>query len=220
MLSPSRSAGVFYVPEFRGTDLEQQLAGIRAQLPELRDALRLDRLPEFAREAAEDQRLPDVVPEEVAQLQYTSGTTGFPKGALLHHRGITNNARLLSERLGVQDGWVWLNQMPLFHTGGCVLSTLGPLQFRATQVLAPWFDPGLTLDLIETEGVNVTGGVPTMFLGLISHPDFPAPTCRPCRWCPPVAHWSPLTWCAASRRGSACGTRPCSGRPRRRRESP
>jgi fatty-acyl-CoA synthase len=172
VLGHSRSAGLFLAPTFRGTDLEQELASVRPRLPELREVVRLDRLEEFTRSAAAGERLPEVRPESVAQLQYTSGTTGFPKGALLHHRGITNNARLLSERLGVEEGWVWLNQMPLFHTGGCVLSTLGPLQLRATQVLAPRFDPALTLHLIESEGVHVTGGVPTMHLAVIAHPDF------------------------------------------------
>lgn len=172
VLAQSRSAGVFLTPRYRDHDLIGELAGVRADLPVLRAVVELDALADFARSGEPAQRLPEVLPETIAQLQYTSGTTGFPKGALLRHGGITNNSRLLSERLGVEEGSVWLNQMPLFHTGGCVLSTLGPLQRRATQVCAPWFEPGLTLNLIETERVNVTGGVPTMYLALIEHPDF------------------------------------------------
>ena len=64
-------------------------------------------------------------PDAPAQIQYTSGTTGFPKGAVLHHRGIVNNARLYTARLGLGPGNVYLSAMPLFHTAGCVMSVLG-----------------------------------------------------------------------------------------------
>lgn len=174
VLAQSRTAGIFLTPQYRDHDLMGELAGARADLPQLREVVRLDALEEFARGAEPTQQLPVVQPDAAAQLQYTSGTTGFPKGALLSHGGITNNSRLLSERLEVDPGSVWLNQMPMFHAGGCVLSTLGPLQQRTTQVCAPWFEPGLSLNLIETERVNVTGGVPTMYLALIDHPDFDA----------------------------------------------
>ena len=58
--------------------------------------------------AAPDQAvLPDVQPEDIAQIQYTSGTTGFPKGAELHHRGLTNNARFYAERIGCRPARCW-----------------------------------------------------------------------------------------------------------------
>ena len=79
------------------------------------------------------------------QIQYTSGTTGFPKGAFLHHLGITNNARFGAERLRIDSDSVYLNPMPLFHTGGCVLGVLGPAQRRATLVNMMYFDPALML---------------------------------------------------------------------------
>ena len=87
------------------------------------------------------------------QIQYTSGTTGFPKGALLHHRGITNNARHFVERLGMKPGGGYVNPMPLFHTGGCVLAVLGAVQARVTLVQMQMFEPGLMLELIETTEV-------------------------------------------------------------------
>src|SRR5438445_474308 len=79
------------------------------------------------------QRLPEVGPSDAAQIQYTSGTTGFPKGAVLHHRGITNNARFWAQRQGITAGDVLVNAMPLFHTAGCVMQTLAAVQAEATQ---------------------------------------------------------------------------------------
>ena len=58
---------------------------------------------------------------------------GFPKGALLHHRGITNNARFTAQRMEVAEGDVWINPMPLFHTGGCVLGVLGPMAVHVSK---------------------------------------------------------------------------------------
>jgi fatty-acyl-CoA synthase len=113
-----------------------------------------------------------VSPDEPVQIQYTSGTTGFPKGAYLHHRGITNNSRFIAERLGMKPGDTYVNPMPLFHTGGCVMGVLGPVQQRATLVQLEAFDPGLMLELIETYRATHTLGVPTMLIALMEHPDF------------------------------------------------
>src|SRR6266568_4181788 len=70
-------------------------------------------------------------------------------------------------------GYVWVNPMTLFHTAGCALFTLGPVQGRFTQVLAPGFDPGLVLHLIESERGTALAGVPTMLVAQLDHPDFP-----------------------------------------------
>jgi fatty-acyl-CoA synthase len=113
-----------------------------------------------------------VHPEDEVQIQYTSGTTGFPKGAVLRHRGITNNARFCAGILQAGPGEVWVNPMPLFHTAGCVLVTLGAVQGLFTQVLPPGFDPGLMLHLIESEHGALFAGVPTMLLAQLDHPDF------------------------------------------------
>src|SRR5205085_10112123 len=118
------------------------------------------------------QTLPDVSPTDTVQILYTSGTTGFPKGAMLHHRGIVNNARFCAQRLGVTAGEVWLNPMPLFHTAGCVLGVLGAVQSRATQIPVVAFEPGLVLELIESEHVTTTCAVPTMLIAMMEHPDF------------------------------------------------
>jgi len=117
--------------------------------------------------------LPTVRPDDPTMIQYTSGTTGFPKGALLHHRGLVNNAAHIIDRMGLEEGATWLTTMPLFHTGGCVACVLSSVSKKATQVLVEAFEPGLVLELMETYRVNAMVGVPTMLVALIEHPDFP-----------------------------------------------
>jgi fatty-acyl-CoA synthase len=173
VLGQSRAHGVVLAPAYRGADLAETLAQVRGGLPGLREVISLADLDSFADSGSPMQRLPEVRREDDAQIQYTSGTTGFPKGAVLRHRGITNNARFCAEILHVGPGDVWVNPMPLFHTAGCVLFTLGPVQGQFTQVLPPGFDPGLVLHLIESEHGTMFGGVPTMLLALLDHPDFP-----------------------------------------------
>jgi acyl-CoA synthetase (AMP-forming)/AMP-acid ligase II len=109
------------------------------------------KLRHLAGSGSPTERLPEVGPDDAAQIQYTSGTTGVPKGAVLRHRGITNNARFCAQILQAAPGDVWVNPMPLFHTAGCVLLTLGPVQHLFTQVLVPGFEPGLVLNLAESE---------------------------------------------------------------------
>jgi fatty-acyl-CoA synthase len=172
VLAQSQAQGVVFAPSYRGTDLGATLEEIRGGLPALRETISLAGWDGFAGSGSAAERLPVVRPDDVAQIQYTSGTTGFPKGAMLHHRGITNNARFCTQILGGAPGDVWVNPMPLFHTAGCVLLTLGPVQGLFTQVLVPGFDPGLVLRLIETEHSVMFGGVPTMLLALLDHPGF------------------------------------------------
>jgi fatty-acyl-CoA synthase len=172
VLRQSRAAGVFHVGEFRGNPMAATIETVRPGLPELREAIALEDFAEFTAGAPSTVRLPDVQPGDAAQIQYTSGTTGFPKGALLHHHGITNNARLTADRWDFAADGVWINPMPLFHTGGCVLGTLGPVQARGLQVCVPAFEPSLVLRLIEEERGTQLGSVPTMLIALMEHPDF------------------------------------------------
>ena len=176
VLGQSGSSGLLTVPEVRGNPLLAHLEAVRSELPELREVMRLDQLGELLAEAdaggpAADVELPDVGPDDPVQIQYTSGTTGFPKGAQLRHAGIVNNAAIWSDRIGVPDGASWLSPMPLFHTGGCVLGVLGSLARRATLVLMHAFEPALALELIETEGAWFIGAVPTMLIAMMDHPD-------------------------------------------------
>jgi acyl-CoA synthetase (AMP-forming)/AMP-acid ligase II len=172
VLGQSGAHGVVHAPAYRGADLAGPLEVARGGLPGLREVISLADWDAFAGSGSATERLPEVDPDDAAQIQYTSGTTGFPKGALLRHRGVTNNGRFCAQILGAEPGDVWVNPMPLFHTAGCVLMTLGPVQHLACQVVVPGFEPGLVLSLIESEHSAMLGGVPTMLLALLGHPGF------------------------------------------------
>lgn len=171
-LRHSGAVGLFHVPEYRGSPMARWIAETRPELPKLREVISLDEWPAFLASGSSERTLPDVSPDDPAQIQYTSGTTGAPKGAILHHRGLTNNGRYVLERLGVAPGQAFLNPAPLFHVAGCVVGVLGALASRATLVQPVVFDPGLVLELCESERVSAMGGVPTMLIAMMEHPDF------------------------------------------------
>jgi fatty-acyl-CoA synthase len=113
-----------------------------------------------------------VSPDDIAQIQYTSGTTGFPKGAMLTHRNILNNAMLFVRRSqGIANDRT-CNPMPFFHTGGCVLAVLGCLYMGTTHIPMLAFDPLKALQIISCERCTLLGAVPTMLLAMMQHPDF------------------------------------------------
>jgi fatty-acyl-CoA synthase len=174
VLRQSKAVACFAVRRYRERDMLAVLAEVRNELPHLREIVPLDELPFAADEENVAGRLPEVAPNAIAQIQYTSGTTGFPKGAMLPHRGLVNNARFYAETSGARDGDVWINPMPLFHTAGCGLVTLGALQTGGTHVLLPGFDAALMLDLIESERGTLTLAVPTMAVALLEHPNLAA----------------------------------------------
>lgn len=101
-------------------------------------------------------------------LQYTSGTTGSPKGVLLRHRSLVNVAKLTVEAAGIRDGAVTVNPLPMFHTAGCVVATLGPLWIGGTHCLVPRFEPARVLDLIRRESASVLFFVPAMLSALVA----------------------------------------------------
>jgi fatty-acyl-CoA synthase len=170
VLKQSRAAGCFAVPHYRDRDMLATLAGVRARLPALREIASLHDLPYASADELAAARLPVVKPGDIAQIQYTSGTTGFPKGAMLHHRGLVNNARFSAEASGARERDVWINPLPMFHTAGCGLVTLGALQTGGTHVMLPGFDAGLMLELIESERASFTLSVPTMAIAMLEHP--------------------------------------------------
>jgi fatty-acyl-CoA synthase len=173
VLKQSRSAGLLVVNSFRGNPMLDTAREVSPRCPELREIICFDDWPAFI--AAGDDKhitLPEVKPGDPVMIQYTSGTTGFPKGALLHHRGLANNGCDVAERMGIDAGDVFVTTMPLFHTGGCVCCVLGAVSKAATQVLLEAFEPGLVLELFEAYRGNAMIGVPTMLVAMIEHPSF------------------------------------------------
>ena len=134
VLRQSRSAGLFHVAQYRGNRMADIVAEVRADLPHLREVVALEEFEAFGAAADPTLALPSVRPGDRVQIQYTSGTTGFPKGVLLRHLGMVGNARLTAERMGVRPGDVLVWPMPLFHTAGCGMGVLGALTTRATIV--------------------------------------------------------------------------------------
>jgi len=169
VLEASSAVGVIVAREFRGAPLAEVAAEVAATLAGLRAIIPIEELGDVP---AVDGPLPVVTPDAIAQIQFTSGTTGRPKGALLHHRGLVNNARFFADRAGLQAETPFLNPMPMFHTAGCVSCTLGPLSKLMELVVVPAFEPGLVLGLLESSRATGMGTVPTMALAMMEHPDF------------------------------------------------
>ena len=173
VLKQSRSSGIFVVNAFRGNPMLETVHAVAPRCPELREIICFDDWAAFIA-AGDDTRiaLPPVKPGDPVMIQYTSGTTGFPKGALLHHRGLVNNGADTADRMGLDPGDVYVTTMPLFHTGGCVCCVLGAVSKAATQVLIEAFEPGLVLEMIGTYHGNALLGVPTMLVAMLEHPNF------------------------------------------------
>lgn len=171
VLRQSRSVGLFHVASYRDNPMAEIVAQVHDELPELREVIALEVWDEFVAGAPTDTPLPVVAPGDHIQIQYTSGTTGFPKGVLLNHRGLLNNARLVMRRLDAVPDDVAVSPTPLFHTTGCGMSVLGALATRSTLVCLTHFDPALQLELLESMRATITGGVPTMLIAILGHPD-------------------------------------------------
>ena len=172
VLEQSRSAGLFHTAAFRGTDMAAIAREASAGLPDLRTTTCFTDWPATVGAHRETGSLPATRPGDAAQIQYTSGTTGFPKGALLHHRGLVTNARFMIDRTRLPRHGVMVSAMPLFHTAGCAMGVLGSAHQRATYVLCRLFDPALVLTATERHRADLLAGVPTMLIAMLAHPGF------------------------------------------------
>ena len=151
--------------------LEESLQG---QKCELEGAIYLN-TPEW--DALLDPRLPFHPPVidagDVTSIQYTSGTTGTPKGAMLSHRNVVNDGRFIAQRMRLTAEDRICIPVPLYHCFGCVIGTIAATASGATIILpAATFDAGATLATIQEERATAVYGVPAMFIAELNHPSF------------------------------------------------
>ena len=168
ILKQSRARAVLHQSIYRGQELGELVrdaCALEGLKPEL--VVAIDDPACFPAEPADPATLPRVEPHSAAMIQYTSGTTGNPKGVLLSHHSITNTSRIMAEIKGLGRETINLSVAPLFHTGGCVGGVLGAVQMGSTLIVQRAFEPELMLDLIEAERVTFTFAVPTMLIALL-----------------------------------------------------
>lgn len=109
---------------------------------------------------------------DVCNMQYTSGTTGFPKGVMLTHYNVINNGKCIGDCMDLSTADRMLIQVPMFHCFGMVLSMIACVTHGSTMCPIPYFSPGVSLDCINREKITAVNGVPTMFIALMEHENF------------------------------------------------
>ncbi|MGV9800118.1 AMP-binding protein [Mycobacterium sp. NPDC003449] len=164
---------------YKSSDYVTMVAEVRADCPALKDILFLGTLDWYGlrEDQVEDAELRDrmarLANTDPINIQYTSGTTGFPKGATLSHCNILNNGFFVTELINLTADDRLCIVPPFYHCFGMVMGTLGAVTHGATIVIpAPGFEPGATLAAIDAERCTGVYGVPTMFLAMLGHPDF------------------------------------------------
>lgn len=168
VIQQSRAVALYHVSSCRGNPIAEIAREVQSEVPTLRTLVNVEDTDSFLGAGdPEAPCLPDVSSNDTVQIQYTSGTTGFPKGAVLHHRGLLNNSLLIGERMGMDENLRYLNMMPMFHTGGCGVGTLTSLVFRGTVVLLEQFVPSVVNELIEREQITCFLAAPTMLVGIL-----------------------------------------------------
>lgn len=178
-LTQSGVGTLFLAKGFRKTDYVALLNEVRGECPQLKTAIIIDSEWEaFLKKG--DQKKPDVLEKRAVSLnnqqainiQYTSGTTGFPKGATLTHRNILNNAWFIGERLAYTEKDAICIPVPFYHCFGMVMANLAGI-LRGAKLVIPSesFDPLRVFEAIEKEKCTSLYGVPTMFIAELNHPD-------------------------------------------------
>ncbi|HEV7930842.1 MAG TPA: AMP-binding protein [Actinomadura sp.] len=168
-------------PAFKTSDYAGMIAEVRPNCPRLRDVLLIGR-PEWsellaAGRAADAGRLAGIAAglstDDPINIQYTSGTTGFPKGATLSHHNILNNGYFVGELCGYTEHERICVPVPFYHCFGMVMGNLAATSHGACVVIpAPGFDPGATLEAVAAERCTSLYGVPTMFIAMLNEPSF------------------------------------------------
>jgi fatty-acyl-CoA synthase len=119
-----------------------------------------------------DERMSSLHPDDVINMQYTSGTTGFPKGVMLTHTNLVNNAANIASCMNLTYRDRMCIPVPFFHCFGCVLGTMACVSVGATMVPIQEFDVLSVLKAVQNEKCTALHGVPTMFIAELNHPDF------------------------------------------------
>ena len=114
----------------------------------------------------------NVQPDDVCNMQYTSGTTGFPKGVMLTHYNVVNNGKCIGDRMGLSTADRMMIQVPMFHCFGMTLSMTSSMTHGATMCPMPYFSAKASLACINQERITCFNGVPTMFIAMFNHPDY------------------------------------------------
>ena len=109
---------------------------------------------------------------DVCNMQYTSGTTGFPKGVMLTHYNIVNNGKCIGDRMDLSTADRMMIQVPMFHCFGMVLAMTASMTHAATILPLPYFSPKPALSCVNQERITAFHGVPTMFIAMLEHADF------------------------------------------------
>ncbi len=178
ILGNSEATALFMVDSFVGIDYLRMIDEVRKDLPGLRNVIvhgrTADRMRSFADveslgesllgDGALEERESSCDPTENVFILYTSGTTGNPKGAMLSHHNIAENAKQVTEVLHTSENDVFLLAVPFFHCFGCVMGITGAVTWGASIVPMPVFKAKEALELVEQEKVTILYGVPTMFV--------------------------------------------------------
>ena len=167
--------------EFKTSNYRQMVADTAADCPGLERTVFIgtgdwDALIDGGNDLPDDAvatALAGLSADEPINIQYTSGTTGYPKGATLSHRNILNNGYFVTELMGFGAEDRLCIPVPFYHCFGMVMGNLGSTSHGTTMVIpAPGFDPELTMDAIEQERCTAVYGVPTMFIAMQNSPSF------------------------------------------------
>lgn len=170
IVANSRARGLVFGRWSKAGDRGEIAEGTLADVPTLEALFPIEDILSLASSATVVD-LPPIDAEAAAMIQYSSGTTGSPKGALLRHSSLVNTTRASEHVLGLADGSVWLNNVPMYNTAGAALCSLNSLWNRGTHVMLRQFEPGLVIRSIAAEGANFAPLVPTMALAVLNHPE-------------------------------------------------
>ena len=171
VLAQSGASCLLHAESYRDFDMAALVEQVRPGLPKLRKCVPESEWGSLLAFSDDSAKLPEVAPTDPIQVQYTSGTTGFPKGALLHHKGLVNEATFVAERAGMSDGGVYINSMPMYHIGGGAVISFGAVAKRGTFVILPGFDAAMQLEAFEAYRGTHSLVVPTMLIAMLDHPD-------------------------------------------------